>query len=263
MSQFEIFNSLVLLFIAIMVFIGVMWMGGTLIGYGGLSVDTYYGEYKPMIIILESMTPTIEVNGLLYVDNTPFKELKVGDIILFNTVEYGLVSHRIIEDTGMGYKTKGDNNKVADKWLVTDAMYKGKIVEIHNEFAPLITLLFGDLDNLSLSKLFLGFLLIALFITFVLLFLKEVYDYIFVYFFLRKCSNQGGKCVIEEYYPFLKEECNEKEIEELFDKLSEKKLKNPLKIRYDVLNLHNILIKEQRLKRRYKNVCEIIRKDLK
>ena len=142
-------------------------------------------------------------------------------------------------------------------------MYKGKIVEIHNEFAPLITLLFGDLDNLSLSKLFLGFLLISLFITFVLLFLKEVYDYIFVYFFLRKCSNQGGKCVIEEYYPFLKEECNEKEIEELFDKLSEKKLKNPLKIRYDVLNLHNILINEQRLKRIYKNVCEIIRNDLK
>ena len=42
MTPFEMFNSVVLLFIAVMVFIGVMWMGGTLIGYGGLSSDTYY-----------------------------------------------------------------------------------------------------------------------------------------------------------------------------------------------------------------------------
>lgn len=263
MTPFEKLNTAILLFMALMVFVGVMWMGGTLIGYGGLSSDTYYGKYKPMVIISESMTPTIAVNGLLYVEDAPFSVLKEGDIIVFDTIEYGLVGHRIIKALDYGFKTQGDNNRVADNWIVTEEMYKGRVAEIHNEFAPWITLLFGDLDNLSLNKLFLGFILIAVFITFVILLIRWLYYFTFVYHFLKKSSIKGGENVLKEYYPYLNNEKIEKEIICIFDKLSSSKtLLQSLKLRYDILKLHNILIEEQRVKRKFKDICEIVRKDL-
>ena len=262
MTPFEKLNTAILLFMAVMIFIGVMWMGGTLIGYGGLSSDTYYGRYKPMVIISESMTPTIEVNGLLYVEDAPFSELGLGDIIVFDTIEYGLVGHRIIKELDYGFKTQGDNNRVEDNWIVTEDMYKGRVAEIHNEYAAIITLLFGDLNNLSLNKLFLGFILLAVFITFIIVMIRWFYYFIFVYYFLKKSSEKGGKNVLNEYYPYLDNE-KEDEIISLFDKLNgSKTLLQSLRLRYDILKLHNILVEEQRVKRKFKNICEIVRKDL-
>ena len=264
MTPFEIFNSLVLLFIAIMVFIGVMWMGGTLIGYGGLTSDTYYGEYKPMIIISESMTPTIEVNGLLLIDKTPFEELKINDIIVFDTIEYGLVGHRIIAELESGFKTKGDNNKVADNWIVTESMYKGKVAEIHNEWASAITVLFGDLDNLSLGKLFLGFLIIAVIVVLIIGFVKWLYDLIFVYYFLIKKGHSNTDYIIKQYYPDMNTKIDEKELRDIFSilKVSDYGFLKTLKLRYNVLKLHNVLQGEQKIKRRFDYLCNIIRKDM-
>lgn len=265
MTPFEIFNSLTLLFIAIMVFIGVMWMGGTLIGYGGLSSDAYYSEYKPMIIISESMTPTIAVNGLLLVEDKPFYDLEVEDIIVFNTNEYGLVGHRIIEKTDIGYRTKGDNNQLIDNWLVTEEMYKGHVAEIHNEFAPFITLLFGDLDNLSLDKLFLGFFLMTALLVVFLVILKNLYDYIFVYYFIKKSSKLGGNNVVEEYYSNTICQMEDSKLIELFDELEKTpklSIVKRLKLRYNILRLHNILQHRNRINRRLECVCNIVRKDL-
>lgn len=264
MTPFEIFNSMVLLFIAVMVFIGVMWMGGTLVGYGGLTSDTYYGEYKPMIIISESMTPTIEVNGLLLIDKTPFSELKVGDIIVFDTVQYGLVGHRIITDLGNGFRTQGDNNKVADNWIVTESMYKGKVAEIHNEWASIITILFGDLDNLNIGKLFLGFFLIAVFVVAFILFIKWVYELIFVYYFLIKKGNGDSEYIVKQYYPNLNMRINEDELKDIFKglKYADYGFFKTLRLRYNILRLHNVLQNEQKIKRRFDYLCNIVRKDM-
>lgn len=264
MTPFEMFNSIVLLFIAIMIFIGVMWMGGTLIGYGGLSSDAYYSEYKPMIIISESMTPTIEVNGLLLVEAKPFNDLEVNDIIVFDTNEYGLVGHRIVEKSDIGYRTKGDNNKLIDNWLVTEEMYKGHVAEIHNEFAPFITLLFGDLDNLSLSKLFLGFFLMAGLLILLILFGKNLYDYIFVYHFIKKSSKLGGANVMAEYYTDSVLRIEDEKLVDLFDKFDNNEdlsFIGRLRLRYDILKLHNILQHRNRLNRKLKYMCNIIGKD--
>ena len=264
MTPFEIFNSVVLLFIAVMVFIGVMWMGGTLMGYGGLTSDTYYGEYKPMIIISESMTPTIEVNGLLLIDKTPFSELKEGDIIVFDTIEYGLVGHRIISELEYGFKTKGDNNKVEDNWIVTESMYKGKVAEIHNEWASVITILFGDLDNLSLGKLFLGFLIIAVVVVLFLRFAKWVYDLVFVYYFLIKKGHSNSEYIVKQYYPNMNTKIDEKELKDIFSvlKYSEYGFFKTLKLRYNILRLHNVLQIEQKTKRRFDYLCSKVRKDM-
>ena len=265
MTPFEMFNSVVLLFIAVMVFIGVMWMGGTLIGYGGLSSDTYYSEYKPMIIISESMTPTIAVNGLLLVEAKPFDELEVNDIIVFNTYQYGLVGHRIVQELDSGFRTKGDNNVLIDNWVVTEEMYKGHVAEIHNEFAPFITLLFGDLDNLSLDKLFLGFFLMAGLLILIIMLAKNLYDYIFVYYFIKKSSKSGGANVMAEYYTDSVLKIEDEKLVELFDTLENGKdlsLLGRLRLRYDILRLHNILHHRNRINRRLKYLTNLVRKDL-
>lgn len=265
MTPFEIFNSIVLLFIAVMIFIGVMWMGGTLIGYGGLSSDTYYGKYKPMVIISESMTPTIEVNGLLLVEAKSFSDLEVNDIIVFDTYEYGLVGHRVVEKSDIGYRTKGDNNKLIDNWLVTEDMYKGYVAEIHNEFAPFITLLFGDLDNLSLSKLFLGFTLMAIILIGLILICKKIYDYIFVYYFIKKSSKLGGVNVLEEYYSDSISQIEDAKLVEVFDELEKSEglsICERLRLRYNILKLHNVLQNRNKINRRLKYMCNLVRKDL-
>ena len=128
LTPFELFNTVILLFIAVAVFFGVLWMGGTLIGSGGMSCDTYSTKYKPMIIISESMTPTIAVNSLLFVEDKAYSDLEIGDIILFNTAEHGLVGHRIVEQVTEGFKTKGDNNDTVDAGVVKDSSIEGKIL---------------------------------------------------------------------------------------------------------------------------------------
>ena len=266
MTPFEFFNTIILLFIALMFFIGVMWFGGTLVGYGGLSYDTYYTKYKPMIIISESMTPTIEVNSLLFVENKPFEELSIGDIILFNTAEYGMVGHRIVASIGDGFKTKGDHNHKIDNWVVTESMYKGCVAEIHNEFAPFITLLFGDLDNLNLGKLFLGFVLLAIFLVLIILLLKWIYDFIFIYYFISKSSKNGGRFTVERYYPYIINSVQENQIAEVLEKLSNAENSSffdRLKVRLHLLKFHRTLIEEEKSKRRYLYSLEKLRKDLK
>ena len=168
-----------------------------------------------------------------------------------------MVGHRIVEKSDIGYRTKGDNNKLIDNWLVTEEMYKGHVAEIHNEFAPFITLLFGDLDNLSLSKLFLGFFLMAGLLILLILFGKNLYDYIFVYHFIKKSSKLGGANVMAEYYTDSVLRIEDEKLVDLFDKFDNNEdlsFIGRLRLRYDILKLHNILQHRNRLNRKLKYI---------
>lgn len=265
MTPFEVCNSIITLLVAIFIFVSVMWMGGTLIGYGGLSYDTWFSSKKPSIVISESMTPTIAVNGLLMIENKSFEDLQIGDIIMFQTKEYGLVTHRIVHEVRLvnnkeikekglsttGFRTKGDNNKLEDSWIVTSEMYKGTVTEIYNEFAPFITILFGDLDNINIGKLLLGYIILALILVGIIYLIKVLYNYICIYHFLKKSEKKGAENVIEEYYPYLKEELDINKILEVFNSIgNEKGFFNHLKYRYNIMKLHHNLLSTQRLKNR-------------
>lgn len=265
MTPFEVCNSIITLLVSIFIFVSVMWMGGTLIGYGGISYDTWFSSKKPSIVISESMTPTIAVNGLLMIENKPFEDLQIGDIIMFQTKEYGLVTHRIVHEVRLannkevrekglstkGFRTKGDNNELEDSWIVTSEMYKGTVTEIHNNFAPFITLLFGDLDNINIGKLLLGYIILALILVGIIYIIKVLYNYICIYYFLKKSEKKGSENVIEEYYPYLKEELDINKMLEVFDSIGcEKGLFNHLKYRYNIMKLHHNLLSSQRLKNR-------------
>ena len=84
-------------------------------------------------ITSESMEPTI-MTGSRYIINkkVKYKDLKVGDMISFRNGKR-LITHRIVEKTEEGFKTKGDNaltNKKVDPWIVRKGDYIGKVVLI-------------------------------------------------------------------------------------------------------------------------------------
>jgi signal peptidase len=81
---------------------------------------------KPVVVLSGSMEPAIKTGSLAFID-TSDRDVFVGDVISFRAGNL-LVSHRVIEITAQGYKTKGDNNDVADAGIVKDSCVEGKIL---------------------------------------------------------------------------------------------------------------------------------------
>lgn len=84
--------------------------------------------YQPMIVLSGSMEPTYHVGSLIYVKQTPFDKLEVGDVITYGKSRSQLVSHRIVEISQLSQTvvTKGDANQVSDKEIQSH-LIRGKI----------------------------------------------------------------------------------------------------------------------------------------
>ena len=94
---------------------------------------------------------------------------------------------------------------------------------------------------------------------------KNLYDYIFVYYFIKKSSKSGGANVMAEYYTDSVLKIEDEKLVELFDKFENSKdlsLLSRLRLRYDILRLHNILHHRNRINRRLKYLTNLVRKDL-
>ena len=93
--------------------------------------------FNTYVIVSESMVPTIMVNDAIVTKRVDDYSLEIGDIITFSSNDNfykGLtVTHRIIgvqqlSDGSNVYRTKGDNNVLADSSLVDlDSVY-GRVV---------------------------------------------------------------------------------------------------------------------------------------
>ena len=91
-------------------------------------------ETMHLHIVGGSMEPTIHIGDIITVD--PNKVAEVGDIITFE-VEQHTVTHRVTERwtstdphgvVHAMFKTKGDANKTADAWILTDDQVLGTVV---------------------------------------------------------------------------------------------------------------------------------------
>ena len=96
-----------------------------------------FGTQTPfMVVISNSMYPTLKINDIIVVKNVPIDDIKVGDIIVFKSPlnpDIPIV-HRVV-DIGVrnGVKffiTKGDNNPTRDPWTVTPEMVIGKVIYV-------------------------------------------------------------------------------------------------------------------------------------
>jgi signal peptidase len=85
-------------------------------------------EYPIMIVVSESMEPTLDVGDYIFVRNVDVNNIKVGpqgDIIVFlkpSSAQTEFIVHRAIDRYEKGsityFQTKGDNNPSADWWEV-------------------------------------------------------------------------------------------------------------------------------------------------
>lgn len=81
---------------------------------------------KPVVVLSGSMEPAIKTGSLAFID-TSDRVVCEGDVISFRSGDL-LVTHRVVEITGDGYRTKGDNNDTADAGIVKDSSLEGKIL---------------------------------------------------------------------------------------------------------------------------------------
>lgn len=87
-------------------------------------------QFKPYVVVTESMEPVINVNDLIIVTNPNLDELEVGDIVTFSAdIDYNgtkeVVTHYIysIETNSQGnrtYRTVRNGSDVPDAWLLLD-----------------------------------------------------------------------------------------------------------------------------------------------
>ena len=87
--------------------------------------------YKPFIVMSGSMETTINIGDLVIVKKVNSSNIHTGDIIAFKNGNI-VISHRvkeIINDSGTyKFKTKGDNNNVADDFIVNSDAIEGIFV---------------------------------------------------------------------------------------------------------------------------------------
>lgn len=87
--------------------------------------------YKPFIVMSGSMETTINIGDLVIVKKVNSSSIHIGDIIAFKNGNI-VISHRVkevINDSGIyKFKTKGDNNNVADDFIVNSDAIEGIFV---------------------------------------------------------------------------------------------------------------------------------------
>lgn len=89
-----------------------------------------------MVVTSDSMLPALEPYDLIAVERTSIEQVKLGDIITFDTglTGLGIVAHRAVEvvnDNGkIAISTKGDNAENKDPWIVHDEDLIGKVIDV-------------------------------------------------------------------------------------------------------------------------------------
>jgi len=77
-----------------------------------------------------SMKPSFDETDWLLAVQTPWDQLKVGDIIIYERKNGEYIVHRIwaISSGGSMILTKGDSNATPDHEHVTKSMYRGRVI---------------------------------------------------------------------------------------------------------------------------------------
>lgn len=81
----------------------------------GVAVNNSF--YKLILVTSDSMTPVFKSGDLIMIVRVDPDQVKVGDIVTFQTKDHKLLTHRIVEIKEDGEMvTKGDANEEADRW---------------------------------------------------------------------------------------------------------------------------------------------------
>lgn len=126
------------------IFIFLMLVGATLLIYVAdiklreAKGDFSQPKFNAYVVLTGSMLPTIQVKDIVVTKKVSDDKLKVGDIITFLTPDQRFngisITHRIVEryydekENKYYYRTRGDNNNIADDALITNDNITGKVI---------------------------------------------------------------------------------------------------------------------------------------
>lgn len=218
---------------------------GNALTSSNLESGLFFWGYKPVVIISGSMEPDMKVNGISIVKQVDnIDNIEIGDILMFDTVEEGLVMHRAVDKDQFGIITKGDNNKFRDNWRVTNDNLRGEVVYINNDIADLVTILFGDLDNINQKHVLFGIVILVLMVILFCIAVNFMYDYIKVRLFVAK----NGSSVITDSLGYHDDRVTREDINKLL-KLANADLSfiNKCILMYYVMKLYNNFREEEKI----------------
>ncbi len=158
-----------------------------IIGLGGS--EFLFGT-RSTVIITGSMEPTVMVNGVVELEDVQFEDIEVGDIIRYESTSGYSVLHRVMTKTSSYVSTQGDNNPYPDTFVVTPDQVTGRVVSINNDYAKIITKIFGKVDVTDIKgtaiRIAQGFLsLCVVFAVSICLFIV-VFEMIIIHIFYKK-----------------------------------------------------------------------------
>ena len=96
---------------------------GWLVVYAVLATLAF--GWKPIMIDGGSMGPGIDAGDLVLVERDLEHPLGVGSVVTYRSDEGGLVTHRVTEVVGDGYRTRGDANPSDDSSIVASSAVLG------------------------------------------------------------------------------------------------------------------------------------------
>ena len=96
---------------------------------GIIFVLLYFIGIEPFVVKSGSMEPEIKTGSISFVNkHIKYEQIKEQDVIAFKIETGAKVTHRVVEKTEEGLKTKGDANKDIDGTITTKENYIGKNV---------------------------------------------------------------------------------------------------------------------------------------
>ena len=141
-------------------------------------VKVYFKTDNPIYVVTSgSMSPNINVNDLIIIKgDKEFDSLEVGDVIIYfkpNTPHECIseirncIVHRINKViTNDGQKeliTKGDNNKFADQWTITESDYIGYVILVIPKIG-IVTRILTPLSTPPVNYIIIGIILLLIFL---------------------------------------------------------------------------------------------------
>lgn len=127
-----------------------------IVGMGAVALLPHFGA-RAMIVTSGSMEPTINVGGLVIVEETNPEEITAGDVITFNGyTSENLTTHRVIDRKVVAgrlhFRTQGDANDTPDVDLAPAAGVVGRV----RADVPYAGRALAELDRPELRYLVLG-----------------------------------------------------------------------------------------------------------
>lgn len=210
--------------------------------------EAYIFNTRPTIIITGSMEPVIRVNSMVYLEPVEFTDIQVNDIIRYKSNMGYSVLHRVIEKGEDFVITKGDANDSADSLPVYSNQITGRVKEIHNEVADILTIIFGKFSYEhklgSVLRFCMGFIFIGIFISCLVTMFILIFEMITTTVFFKKYGDSLVESINywQEYF---------------LDVDSQKEILKEYMINYEKAGVVKKVILAYKFRRYYNGLCNI------